>query len=75
MAVLGAHPLEKTVDAFATAVMRLKGPLHKILLSPVKSADPNEGRFDSAGITGPLRRVKSRKRHDLRGLPLATDSE
>ena len=27
-AVLGAHALEETVDAFASAVVRLKGPLH-----------------------------------------------
>jgi hypothetical protein len=26
--VFGRHPLEKTVDAFAATVMRLKGPLH-----------------------------------------------
>ena len=27
-AVLGAHALEETVDAFAATVVRLKGPLH-----------------------------------------------
>lgn len=30
--VLGAHPLQEAVHAFATAVMRLKRPLHGVLL-------------------------------------------
>jgi hypothetical protein len=36
--VLGRHALEKTVDAFAATVMRLKSPLHLILLGVERKA-------------------------------------
>jgi hypothetical protein len=40
-AVLGAHALHKAVHAFATAVVRLKRPLH--LYFPYKSTAPSKG--------------------------------